>query len=369
MTKSIVAKDIIRMIEEWAPKELAYDWDNVGLQIGSLHKKVNNVMVTLDVLENVVDEAIEKRIDLIIAHHPLLFNALKQINIESAKGRTIEKLIKHDITVYAAHTNLDIAFGGVSDMLAHRLDIKNTKVLVPSGQERLMKLVTYVPEQDLEQVKKALGDNGAGYIGNYSHCTFTQKGTGSFVPKEGTNPYIGTLGEEEKVKEVKLETIIPSSKKDFFIKVLLAAHPYEEPAYDLIALDNPGEIIGIGRIGCLNQPMEMSDFCKLIKEKLKVSGLRVVGNVDKKVEKVAVLGGSGEDFISHAKRKGADVYITGDLTFHEAQEAWEMGLTVIDPGHHVEKVMIESVITYLEEKKLPIKLIASESNTEPFKFI
>ncbi|MFB1050793.1 Nif3-like dinuclear metal center hexameric protein [Paraliobacillus sp. JSM ZJ581] len=369
MTKSIVVKDVIDVIEDMAPKDLAYDWDNVGLQIGSMHKEVEKVMVTLDVLENVVDEAVEKGIDLIIAHHPMLFKALKQINLDQAKGRTIKKLIQHDISVYAAHTNLDIAFGGVNDMLANQLAIKNTQVLVPFDHETLIKLVVYVPEQHLVEVKNALGDNGAGYIGNYSHCTFSQEGTGSFVPKEGTDPYIGTIGKEEKVKEIKIETIIPASKKDFFVKTLLTAHPYEEPAYDLIPLVNKGRVTGLGRIGTLDQDIKLKEFCDTVKEKLDVSNLRVIGDLDKKIRKVAILGGSGEGFISQAKRMGADVYITGDLTFHEAQEAWEMGLTVIDPGHYVEKVMIEGMIAFLQKKKWPLTFTPSTSNTDPFQFL
>ncbi|WP_182200556.1 Nif3-like dinuclear metal center hexameric protein [Paraliobacillus salinarum] len=369
MTNSILAKDVINIIERWAPKKLASDWDNVGLQIGTLQKEVKNVMVTLDVLECVVDEAIEKQVDLIIAHHPILFKGLKQINYDQAKGRTIQKLIKNDIAVYAAHTNLDIAVGGVNDMLAKKLGVRDTNVLVPSDHEGLMKLVAYVPETHVEQVKIALGDQGAGHIGNYSHCTFTQEGTGSFVPREGTDPYIGSLGKEEKVKEMKLETIIYESEKDFFVKILLESHPYEEPAFDLIPLANHGKVNGLGRIGFLAHEVKLEDFCNQVKEKLDISNLRVIGNLNKKVSKVAILGGSGEGFISKAKQLGADVYITGDLTFHEAQDAMEMGLAVIDPGHYVEKVMIEGMITYLQEEKLPVTFIPSTNNTDPFQFL
>lgn len=268
MQEIIRVRDIVQILEQWAPIEYAYDWDNVGLQIGSLESKVNKVLITLDVLENVVDEAIENEVNLIIAHHPILFKVLKQINTDHATGRIIDKLLKHDITVYAAHTNLDVVDGGVSDMLSDQLEIVNREVLVPSEH---------------------------------------------------------------------------------------------------------GYAIGAGRIGELKETISLNDFCLRVKEKLKVPTLRVVGELNQKVRKVAVLGGSGEDFINQAKQMGADVYVTGDMTFHEAQDAMAMGLAVIDPGHHVEKVMIEGIKTYLEkkttEKLLELTFIASSEDTEPFKFL
>ncbi|GAA5415531.1 GTP cyclohydrolase 1 type 2 homolog [Paraliobacillus ryukyuensis] len=369
MTNKVLAKDIIQMLEYWAPKELAYDWDNVGLQLGTLNKEVKKVMISLDVLENVADEAIANDIDLIIAHHPLLFKATKQINVDQPKGKTIAKLLKHDITVYAAHTNLDIAFGGVNDMLTKQLDITNTDVLVPSGEEAYLKLVVYVPTEKVDEVKQVLGDNGAGHLGNYSHCTFEQKGTGSFTPQGDATPYIGTIGKEEQVNEVKLETIIPSTAKDFFVRTLLDVHPYEEPAYDLIPLANEGKTIGVGRIGTIREERTLREFCEDVKEKLDVPALRSIGDLNKKIKKVAVLGGSGQGYIAQAKRLGADVYLTGDLTFHDAQEAWEMGLAVIDPGHHVEKVMIEGLIQFFEKQELSITFVAAKSSTEPFQFL
>ncbi|MCT2537584.1 Nif3-like dinuclear metal center hexameric protein [Aquibacillus koreensis] len=373
MNKTVLANDLIKAFEQWASKSLAYDWDNVGLQVGTLNKKTQKVMVTLDVLENVVDEAITKGVDLIIAHHPILFKPLKQINLDTASGRVIQKLMKHDITVYAAHTNLDIAKGGVSDILADYLGVEDTEVLVPSTQDDWFKLIVYVPESHAESFTEAIGDAGAGHIGNYSHCVFQTKGTGSFKPLDGTDPYIGTQGEIEKVDEIKVETIISQSQVAKFLPIVFEAHPYEEVAYDLIPLGNKGEPVGAGRIGVLPEPISLQSFCEHVKERLDVPTLRVTGDLTKKVKKIAILGGSGEDFIVNAKRMGADVYVTGDMTFHEAQDAWQMGLNVVDPGHYVEKVMKKAVKDFLEKEiktmDASVEVIVSTSNTEPFQFI
>ncbi|WP_077621483.1 Nif3-like dinuclear metal center hexameric protein [Sediminibacillus massiliensis] len=371
MTKEkLNVRDVVQVFEKWSPKELAYDWDNVGLQIGNYENQVKRLMVTLDVLENVVDEAVENDVDMIIAHHPLLFKSVKQIDMTSPKGRTIEKIIKNDITVYAAHTNLDMAFGGVSDILAQKLGLNDTKVLVKSHSEMLYKFVVYVPEDHAGKVRDEVGNTGAGHIGNYSHCFFSTSGEGSFLPLEGTNPYIGAQGEVAKVKEVKLETIVRESQLKIAIDAMKRVHPYEEPAFDLFPLNNNGITFGVGRVGELPESLSLRTLCERVKQRLNIPGLRVAGNLDAEVKKIALLGGSGEDFIGHAHKSGADVYITGDLTFHETQDAWQMGLNLIDPGHHVEKVMKEAVQSYLQaELQEKVEVIVSESNTEPFKFL
>ncbi|WP_226583090.1 Nif3-like dinuclear metal center hexameric protein [Halobacillus litoralis] len=368
MTK-VTAQHIIKQFERWSPKNLAYDWDNVGLQVGTLNKPVENVMVTLDVLENVVDEAIEKQVDLIIAHHPLLFVKLNQINFDTPKGRVVRKLIKHDITVYAAHTNLDVAEGGVNDVMADILEVKNRKPLIETGKDELVKLTVFVPETHLEQVRESIGHAGAGYIGNYSHCTFQVSGEGTFKPQEGTTPYIGKQGELEQVDEKRVETIVPKSKLSAVLKAMEDSHPYEEVAYDLYPLLNEGQSLGVGRVGRLEQPIRLRDFVEKVKVGFDVPNLRVSGDLEKNIQTVALLGGSGEKYIHKAKASGADVYITGDMTFHMTQDAMEMGLAVIDPGHHVEKVVCSKVKQYLEEHCIgegKLNIIISEVNTEPF---
>ncbi|MGY0692900.1 Nif3-like dinuclear metal center hexameric protein [Virgibacillus sp. FSP13] len=362
---------IFSILEQWAPKRLAYDWDNVGLQVGTYDKQVNKIMITLDVLESVVDEAIDKNVDLIIAHHPLLFKPIKQLNTNSVQGRIIQKLIQHDITVYAAHTNLDAANGGVNDMLCDVIGINERKVLLGSNTDKLVKFSVYVPHPQMEKVQQALHEGGAGHIGNYSHCTFQTEGQGTFKPLEGTTPFIGTKNEIAKVDEIKIETIVPEQRIDNVVKAVLHAHPYEEPAYDIYPLENKGETYGIGRIGWLTKSMGLTELCEHLKTVLDVPDLRVTGDLTSTISKVAVLGGSGEKYIHAAKAKGADAYITGDMTFHAAQDAWQMGLSVIDPGHHIEKVMKQSVKHHLEQQlnQQSIKVITSKANTEPFRFI
>jgi dinuclear metal center YbgI/SA1388 family protein len=364
-------KDVFQMMEKLAPNRFAFDWDNAGLQIGSSKKEVKRVMVTLDVLENVADEAIEQQIDLIISHHPLLFQPMKQIDVDTPKGRTLQKLIQHHITVYSSHTNLDIAFGGVNDILCDKIGIKNTTNLIQTEKEDLYKVVIFVPETHRKKVMDAMSDAGAGHIGNYSHCTFQTKGQGTFKPLEGTNPYIGKQDELEFVDEVKIESIAEEDDLHKVITSMVHAHPYEEAAYDIYPLANDGQAYGLGRIGKLQKPMKVKDLCNHMKEVLGLKALRVTGDLDKEVKRISVLGGSGEKYWVNALQKGADVYITGDMTFHAAQEAWQHGLVVIDPGHYSEYVMKSAVKRYLnnELQSSDVQVIESVSNTDPFQTI
>ena len=344
----------------------------IGLQIGRLNKPVHRVMIALDVLEEVVDEAIEKEVDLIIAHHPLIYRPLKNIMTDQMPGRMIEKLLKHDITVYAAHTNLDVAKGGVNDLLAEALELSNTEVLVPTHEIHLKKLVVYVPTEQCKRVKEALGNAGAGAIGNYSHCLFSSSGIGQFLPEENANPYIGDKGKLEQVNEERIETLFPDYLEKKVVQAMIKAHPYEEVAYDIYRVDNKGESLGLGRIGEI-QEVTLGEFANIVKNALDVPTVRVVGDLQSKVRKVAVLGGDGNKYISSAKFKGADVYITGDLYYHVAHDAMMMGLNVIDPGHNVEKIMKKGVANYLTkvsvEKGYDVSIFPSEQQTDPFQFV
>jgi len=365
--------EIIELFEQFSPKHLAMEGDKIGLQIGSLNKPIRNVMIALDVIEEVVDEAIEKDVQLIIAHHPPIFRPIKALRTDTPYGRMMEKLIKHDIAVYAAHTNLDVTKGGVNDWLAEALGLENTEVLVPTYEEPLKKLVVFSPLETSDSLRKALGDVGCGHIGNYSHCSFSARGVGRFLPEEGTNPYIGTQGELETVEEERIETIVPLSLEKKAIKTMLKVHPYEEPAYDLYPLDLKGEVLGLGRIGTLANPVTLREFADHVKKALDVDGVRVIGNLDATVRKVAVLGGDGGKYYEAAIRKGADVFVTGDMYYHTAIDAKMEGLNIIDPGHNVEKVMKEGVAKTLsslcEERKLSVSIFPSKINTDPFTFL
>jgi len=369
--KKVNGHEVIQLFEQFSPKAFAMEGDKIGLQIGALNQPVQNVLVALDVNEQVVDEAIAKNAQLIIAHHPPIFRPLQKIATDTPAGRIIAKLIKHDIAVYAAHTNLDIAVGGVNDLLAEALGLQNPEVLVPTYEDTLKKLVVFVPAENAEQLREALGNVGAGSIGNYSHCSFSGAGEGRFLPGENTNPHIGVKGKLEAVNEVRVETIFPQSIEKKVLQAMIKAHPYEEVAYDVYRLENKGVTLGLGRIGQVDETT-LGDFAERVKEALEVGTVRVVGDLDSKVKKVAVLGGDGNKYYSQAKFRGADVYITGDIYYHTAHDAMMAGLNMIDPGHNVEKIMKKGVAAVMEklrrEKGYDVRFIPSEIGTDPFTF-
>lgn len=372
--KKLNGQYVIQLLEEFSPKRLALDGDPIGLQVGTLNKPISKIMIALDVLEEVVDEAIEENVDLIIAHHPLIYRPLKNIRTDTPYGRMIAKLVAHDITVYAAHTNLDVAEGGVNDLLAEALQLKNTQVFVRTHDIPLKKLAVFVPKADADRVRTALGDAGAGAIGNYSHCSFSSEGIGSFRPGDGSNPHIGQQGKQEFVEEVKIECIFPETIEKKVIQAMLKVHPYEEVAYDVYRLENENENqLGLGRIGELEAEMTLEQFAEHVKQTLDVQRVRVVGNLNDKVKKVAVLGGDGNKYMMSAVMKGADVYVTGDIYYHVAHDALMEGLNIIDPGHNVEKIMKDGLRRILETKLhaqgYDVEVVASKVNTDPFQFV
>ena len=371
--KQTNGQQIVELFEKWAPKSLAYEGDPIGLQIGTLNKPVSKVLVTLDVNPKVVEEAVKNGCELIIAHHPPIFRGLKNMRTDLPQGSLIEMCIKHDIAVYAAHTNLDIATGGVNDLLAEALKLENVEILEKTTAEKMMKLAVFTPKEATEQVRDALSKIGAGQIGEYESCSFTSSGEGRFKPSNKANPYIGKACELSVVEEDKLEVVFPVSRKNRVLKALLASHPYEEPAYDLITLDIEVNEKGIGRIGTLSSPTMLSTYAQTVKEQLNVPFVRVVGDLQREVKKIAVLGGDGNKYINIAKRAGADVLITGDMYFHTAQDAEVINLAIIDPGHHVEQIMKVGVADYMtkacSKSKLVCEFIPSKLSTEPFQLV
>ena len=370
--KKVNGHEVITLFEKWSPKRYALEGDPVGLHIGRLNRPVEKVLVTLDVNEDVIDEAIRKGAGLIIAHHPPIFRPLKSIVLDTPQGRMIEKCIKNDISVYAAHTNLDVAQGGVNDMLADRLGLLETKVVEKTYSESLYKLTVFTPVSHAENMRLALGKSGAGAIGDYEACSFTSSGTGRFMPIKGANPYLGEINVQEEVAEEKIEVVIPEFRRNQVLKAMLAAHPYEEPAFDIYMLDQHSQELGLGRVGKLNKKMTLEQFVDYVKTAFNVPAVRFVGDPTKEISKVAVLGGDGNKYIHAAKRSGADVLVTGDLYYHIAHDAEAIGLSVVDPGHNIEKIMIEGVTNYMtkvsEEARFAVSFIESEVITEPFQF-
>ncbi|BCJ86201.1 Nif3-like dinuclear metal center hexameric protein [Effusibacillus dendaii] len=370
----VTVADIIRILETWVSPGLAMQGDRIGLQVGRSQAPVSRILTTLDVTEEVVDEAIAVGAQMIVSHHALIYSPIKKLLTDSYQGRLIAKLLTYDISVYAAHTNLDIAEGGVNDVLARLFELQDVQILDRLQNQRLKKLVVFVPQTHHEAVLQAVCEAGAGYIGNYSHCTFNTPGMGTFLPGESTNPYTGEPGRLERVEEVRLETVLPEDRQESVIRAMLAAHPYEEVAYDLYPLEIMGKPSGIGRVGLLPVDCTLEEFAVLVKQRLDIAGLRIVGDRKRTVRKVAVLGGSGAGWIDAALAHGADVLVTADLKYHEAQDALFRGLALLDPGHNgMEKWIAPVVADFLNEKAmdlgLPIKALASNVRTEPFDFL
>lgn len=345
---SVKCQVIVEAMERLAPKYLAESWDNVGLLVGSPSQKVAKIAVTLDVTQAVVDQAIRDGIDLIITHHPVIFKPVTRIRTDLPQGQILSSLLKANIAVYAAHTNLDSAVGGVNDILAVKLGLQQAEPLAVSYTEKMNKLVVFVPKTHMEIVQRAIIEAGAGHIGNYSHCTFSSEGIGSFLPLDGAQPFIGECGTVHYEDEMRLETIVPDKISRRVIKAMLKAHPYEEVAYDMIQLANPGHVLGLGRVGQLAMPLPLADFIEQVKTALGREHVSVAGARDKMVKKVAVCGGSGAGFIPKAAFAGADVFITGDVKYHEAQDALAAGMAVIDAGHFAtEQPVVSFVAEYL----------------------
>jgi dinuclear metal center YbgI/SA1388 family protein len=364
---------VIQLMEELAPKHYAMPDDKIGLQLGSLAKEIKKVLVALDVTEEVADEAVRIGADLIIAHHAIIYRPLSNLQTDTPAGRLYTKLIKHDIAVYIAHTNLDVADGGINDMMAQALGLQDMRHLEDVHTEKLKKLIVFVPETHHERVQQAVFAAGAGGIGKYSNCSFNIEGTGTFLPQEGADPFIGELGKLEKVPEIRLETIVPESAEKRVVAAMLKAHPYEEVAYDLYSMDLKGRTFGLGRVGKLPEATTLGGLAEAVKMAFQVPALRVVGDPDRPVRKVAVLGGDGNRYVRHALFAGADVLVTGDIGYHTAQDALAAGLAIIDPGHNVEKIMKQGVADYLhrrlQDKRWDTKVAVSHVNTEVFRFV
>jgi dinuclear metal center YbgI/SA1388 family protein len=341
----IRVRDVFESLNCIAPFSLTSDWDNSGLQVGDLTQEVKSILLCLDVTEAVVKEAIEKKCQLIISHHPLLFKPLKKIDFSSKEGQLIQQLIKHDMNLIACHTNFDRASYGVSEALASTLGLHSIQKLTTQTAEPYFKLVVFVPLTHLEIVRQAISDAGAGYIGHYAHCTFKVDGEGTFLPLEHTNPYIGQEGQLTKVKESRLETIISKKQITQVLEALRAVHPYEEIAYDVYALSNRVIEGGLGCIGELSEPMTLKRFMSHVKEKLNVQHVQYAGDLQSVINKVAVCGGAGKSLLNNAAAE-ADAYLTGELGYHEGEIAKNQGVNLIVAGHFATEIV---ALDYLQD--------------------
>jgi dinuclear metal center YbgI/SA1388 family protein len=365
---SLICSDLIRKIEKKYPRHLAEEWDNVGLIIGDSNKVIKKVLVCLDITNEVVDEAISKGIDMIISHHPIIFKSIKKLVRDNYISSLVMKMVRADINVYSMHTNYDNAIDGMNDILADLLGLKRCAPLTANKSQRLFKLVVFVPFSHQHVVRDAILNAGAGHIGNYSHCSFNACGTGTFKPLEGTKPFIGEQGEIEKASEVRIETIMQEHCINSIVKEMLRTHPYEEVAYDIYPLRNSIEY-GTGRYGTLHNKMSFKEFCHSIKEKLSIERLSVAGDINRDVEKIAVVGGAGGDFVADALRMGCDVLVTGDVKHHQAMDAVNAGINIIDAGHYFTEIIAVPMIAKFLESASEIQVYQTQTDTNPLKNI
>lgn len=355
---------VIHELEKLAPTAYAEGFDNVGLLVGDRNAEVTKILVTLDTLENVVDEAINKGANLIVSFHPIIFSGLKKLTGKTYVERVVQKAIKNDIHIYATHTALDNSQFGVNYQISKQLNLQNTEILIPQ-KGNLRHLVTYAPLENTDQIRKALAEAGAGSIGNYDFCSFNMEGTGTFRPLKGANPHLGEIGNVHFEKEARISVLIPTHLERKIMNALRESHPYEEVAYEIFDLVNSNQTIGMGMMGELENEMTEAEFLDYLKDKMNAKVVRHSKLLNKKIKKVAVLGGSGSFAIANAKQKGADVFVTADLKYHDFFQS-ENQILLADIGHYESEQFTKNLLTaYLSEKFPNFAVLKSEINTNP----
>lgn len=361
-------KDIIQIIEQLAPIPLQEDYDNSGVQVGDVSREAEGALLCIDVTENVVEEAISLGCNLIIAHHPLVFRAVKKITGQNYIERCLIKAIKNDIVVYAAHTNLDNATGGVNYRLAQMLGLQNVRILSPKP-DSLLKLVTFVPDSHADNVRNALFKAGAGNIGDYDSCSYNISGEGSFRANENANPFVGKTGEIHFEKEIRIETILPKFKQDEVLRALLAVHPYEEPAYDFYPLANSWEQAGSGIVGSLAEPMSEQEFLYLLKDVFQLSTIQHTKMQNKEIRDVAICGGSGAFLIPNAIGYGADAFVTGEARYNDFYDVEDRILLAV-VGHYESEICTKDIFYDVISKKISnFALHKSAFDSNPVKYL
>lgn len=361
-------KEIVSALERFAPLPLQDGFDNAGLQIGLTDAETTGALLCLDVTEAVIDEAISLGCNLIISHHPLIFKGYKSLTGKDYVERCMIKAIKNDIVVYSAHTNLDNVQGGVNHKIAEKIGLKNLRFL-SDKEEMLLKLVTFVPESHAEIVREALFTAGCGHIGNYDSCSYSTKGEGTFRAGEGTNPFCGKVGELHREAEVRIETILPSYKKSAAVKALINAHPYEEPAFDLYPLKNNMAQAGSGIVGELEVAETELELLKRIKKIFEVESLKHNKLTGRLIQKVALCGGSGAFLLPEAITANADVFITGEMKYHE-YFGHESGILIAEIGHYESEQYTKEIFYSIIENQFPhVDIYISKVNTNPIKYL
>ena len=367
--------EIFPILDEIAPLAYAEDWDNVGLLVGDKNQELTNVLVCHDALEEVINEAISKNCNLVVCFHPILFEGIKKITGRNYVERAVLKAIRNDICIYAMHTALDNHPLGVNKIFCDALGLTNTKILIPK-KNFIRKLVTFAPNNEAENVRNALFNAGAGRIGNYENCSFTSVGIGTYQGNEDSNPVVGERFEMMSSAEIKIEVTFEKHLESKILKALFQSHIYEEVAYEITVLQNQHQNIGLGMIGELETEMDEQEFLQLVKRKMQADGIRHSQFLNKKIKKVAVLGGAGSFAISNAIIAGADIFLTSDLKYHQFYEA-ENKILLADIGHfESERYTKDYIVDCLSKKMITFannfpksKIVLSEINTNPVKYL
>lgn len=351
--REVTVKDIIQFMDRIAPPELAEDWDPIGLSFGSVDQPVSKILLALDVDAQTIQEAKEKEVDLLITHHPAIFKSLKTLNSDDSRRRDYIELLKSDIAVYSAHTNLDAAENGLNDWLADHIGLKADKrdIVSVNARQGYKKLAVYVPDYAADKVRQSLHEAGAGEIGDYKDVSYTLEGYGRFTPQAGANPAEGEIGQEEVIHEQRIEVLLKSKDVYKAIDALKKAHPYEEPVFDLYNLENQSDQFGFGRVGYVESELTTADMAERIQTLFSVDGVRYGSADDTKThKKIAVFGGSGEKYYKDAMKKDATLYITGDISYHGAQDMLRDGIDFIDAGHYMEAICVPELASRLKDQ-------------------
>ena len=366
--------DIIRLMEQIAPMHLAESWDNCGLQVGARHWPVKHIRTALDSLPHVVAEAVDAGVDFLITHHPLIFKPVKQVDFGSDLGHIIQQAADQHLAIYAAHTSLDKAPEGLNDMLAALIGLESLEPLVAGERAGSFKLVLFVPMSHIQVITDVLVDTGAGRIGSYTGCTFRSEGVGTFIPGPGTNPFSGQRGQMNKAAEMRIEAVLAGADIEKVVAAVQAVHPYESMAYDIypvVTLDQEG----LGRVGMLKAEMELGDFAQDVARKLNLdAGIRLVGDPRLKISRAAVCTGSGSSLTDDFLASGADVYVSGDMHYHDAQSIEAAGRGLLDVGHFAsERIMVPALADRLRHEIAAANYDTVVSTcaveTDPFKLV
>jgi dinuclear metal center YbgI/SA1388 family protein len=369
----VKVNDIIEIMEYIAPSGLAESWDNVGLQVGDGSWNVERIRVALDPLPEVIEQACNDNIDLVITHHPLIFRPMKNLDVSTTIGKIIHMALENKTALFSAHTNLDSARGGINDYLAEKLELHNTRVLQKKIEDGKCKLVIFVPEQHQREVLTSLFALGAGQIGNYDCCSFRSMGRGTFMPQKDAKPFSGRSGKLNEVEEIRIETIVTQKDLPKILENVKKIHPYEVPAFDVYPLITT-ESTGLGRVGDLQNPMVLKDFAAFVKKALNLSFIKASGDSELKVETVAVCSGSGSGLMKSFLASSAQCYVSGDLHYHDSRDAQALDRGLLDIGHFAsEHIMVQMLVQrlqmVLEEKNFAVLVDACDLEKDPFMII